>query len=92
VLELAEEALDEVALAVDRGIYGALEFAVLLRGDVGAAAARADQLDHRLSVVAAVGDQRLGGWQPVDQLGDGGLVGGLAGREHDPERQSVLVH
>lgn len=35
-------------------------------------------------------DIRAGGKRSISL--DGGLVGGLAGGEHDPERQAVLVH
>lgn len=74
VLELAEEPLDEVALAVEVSVDRALDLAIRLGGDVGLSACAADQIDDGLGVVAAVGDQGSGRRQALDQRGDGGLV------------------
>jgi len=84
VLELAEVALDEVALSVDRRIDRALDLAVALGRNVGASAARGDQIDDGAGVVAPVGDQRAGGLEAVDQGFDGGLVRRLPRRQDDP--------
>ena len=91
MLELAKVAFDDVALAVESWIDGALDLAVALGRDVGVAAAGADEIDNGLGVVAAVGDQRPGWREPVDQRLDRRLVGCLPGRERDPQRQPVLV-
>ena len=58
---------------------------------MGASAFRSDEVDDRLGVVAAIRDERRGGRQAFNELGDGGLVGGLAGGERDPQRQAILV-
>jgi hypothetical protein len=42
--------------------------------------------DDGLSVVAAVGDERVRRWQTLDQGRHGRLVGCLAGGQDDPER------
>ena len=91
MFELAEEAFDEVALAIERGIDRALDFTIALGGDVSTTALCPDEIDHGLSVIATIGDQRLCGRQAVDQCFDGRLVGCLARREDDPERQPVLI-
>lgn len=91
MLELAEVALDDVALSVDCRVDGALDLAVALGRDVCASAARGDQIDDVAGVVAPVGDQGPGGLEAVDQGFDGGLVGGLTGREDDPQRQTILI-
>ena len=92
LLELAEEALDLVALSVDRRIDGALDLAVSLGRDVSLSAAGAHQIDDGLGVVASIGDEGLSRRQTVDQRLHGGLVRGLAGGEHDPQWQAVLIH
>jgi hypothetical protein len=61
VFELAEEALDEVALPVDFGIDRSLNLAVALGGNMSLSAALADQVDQMLPVIAAVGDDGGGG-------------------------------
>lgn len=91
MLEFAEEALDEIASAVERGLDCALDDAVPLGRDVGAASLGWDEVDDGAGVVAAIGDQRLGGRQAVKQSRDGRLVGGLARRDQQPDRQAVLI-
>ena len=91
MLELAEVSLDDIALSVDRRVDRALDLAVALGWDVGAAASGFDHVDDSAGVVAPVGDQRLGGFEAVDQGLDCGLVRGLTGREDDPQRQTVLI-
>ena len=91
MLELAEEALDQVALAIKCGIDRTLDFAVFLGGDMGLSATRRDQIDNGLGIVTTVGDQSLGRRKAIDQGGDGGLVRGLSGREYQAQRQTVLI-
>ena len=91
MLELAEVSLDDIALPVDCRVDGALDLAVALGRDVGAAASSLDHVDDGAGVVASVGDQRLGGFEAVDQGFDSGLVRSLTGREDDPQRQAVLI-
>ncbi len=91
MFELTEEALDEVALAVERRGDGALDLAVAAGRDVGLAAGLAHQVEDRLSVVAPVGDERLGGRQVGQQDWSEGLVGGLPWRDDEAEGQPLLV-
>jgi hypothetical protein len=56
VLELAEEALDEIALAVDTPVDGAMHETLAGRRDVGFGAAGSDQVEQRIGVIAAIGD------------------------------------
>ena len=58
---------------------------------MGASATGSDEGDDGLGVVAAIGDQRLGRRQAVDQRRDRRFVGRLPGREGYPERQAILV-
>ena len=60
-------------------------------GDVRLAAASLDELEHGVAVVAAV-PHHAGSRQAGQQVGHGGLVRGLAGREQQPDRQSLVVH
>jgi hypothetical protein len=59
MLQLVEEALDEVAVAVGRGLDRALELAVAAGRDVGPSAGRCDAVDDGAGVVAAIGDESL---------------------------------
>lgn len=91
MFKFAEEALDEVALAVDGRIDRSLNLAVALGWDVGVSAALCDQVDQVLPVIAAICDDDGGGVQPFQQRWRGGLVGGLARCESEADRQSVFV-
>jgi len=91
VFELAEVPLDDIALPVDRRVDRALNLSVALGRDVGATAVRGDQVDNGARVVTPVRDERAGGLEASDQGFDGSLVRGLSGREHDPQRQAVLI-
>ncbi len=91
VFEFVEEALDEVALAVERRVDGALALAVTLGRDVRPGAMRDEQFEDGAGVVAAIGDDIAGRSQPFDQRRHGGLVGGLAGCEHEADWQAAAI-
>jgi hypothetical protein len=59
--------------------------------DAGFGAGATDQVDDGVAVVASISDD--GGWdrQPGQQLRHGCHIGGLARREQQPHRQTVLV-
>ncbi len=83
VLELVEEAFDEIALAVQVMGYGALLPAIPLGRDVGARAMVGDAFEDGAGVIAAVGDGVPGR--------HGSLVGGLARGEREAARQAKAV-
>jgi len=91
VFELAEEALDEVALAVDGDVDRAANRALRCAWDARLGAGSADQFDDSVGVVAAVGDNGGRDRQTVEELRHGGHVRGLAGGEQQAHRQAVLV-
>jgi len=91
VFEFVEEALDEVALSVDRWIDRALVLSVALGRDMGGGAAGLDDCDDGAGVVTAIGDDVACQAHPVEQHRGGRLVGGLARREHEPDGQATSV-
>jgi len=92
VLELVEEALDEVALPVSLEIDGADHPHIALAGDVGGGSTRGEEFDDRASAVPAIGDRLASGAQAIDQARQGGLVGSLTGCQQQPNRQAHRVH
>jgi hypothetical protein len=90
-LELVEEALDQVALAIESEIDGSNDLHVALRGDVSGGSEGGEQLDDGAGAVAAVGDGVPCGPQAIDQGRQRGLVGRLAGRQDQPDRQAVKI-
>lgn len=92
MFELVEELLDQVALAVERGIDRALNFPVSLRWDVAPPAARRDQLEDRAGVISPVRDDISGGGMSGKQVSDRRLVRCLPGRQRDRQRQSAMIH
>ena len=67
MFEFVEEALDEVALAVEFGIDRALDVAVALGGDVRPRDVFGNEFENSAGVVAAVGDHVAGQRQAFDQ-------------------------
>mgnify|MGYP007127353029 FL=1 len=92
MFELAEEALNEVALAVNAWIDRPLDLAVALGRNMRVPAALADQIDQVLPVITTVGDDDGGGWKRLQQVRCGGFVGSLSRRECETDRQSLLVN
>lgn len=92
VFELVEVSLDEVALAVDCTIHGALYFPVPLCRDMGLGAAGIDPLDQRHRIIATVSHDLGRAGETVDQGRRGGLVAGLSGADRQADRQARLVH
>ena len=87
VFELAEEAFDEVAPAVQGGVDGALDLAVAAGRDVSLSAAGAHEIEDGLCVVASVGNERLGWWQVGQQGWGDRLVGRLPWADQKAERE-----
>lgn len=91
VFEFVEEALDEVALAVEPGVDGAPHADVALAGDVGPSPARLDHLDDGPGVIAAVGDDVASEGKAAEELRCRGLVGGLARGEHEADGEAAGI-
>jgi hypothetical protein len=92
VLQLAEEALDEVALTVECRVDGSLDLAVAGCRDVGLAAGLAHQIEDGLGIIAAIGDEGPSGRQASEQFRADCLVGGLARRDDEADGQTLLVN
>ena len=90
MLELAEEALHQVALAVDALIDRTVHEALTGRGDVGLGPAVSDQVEERIGVVAPVGDN-VAAFQAVQQQGCRAQIMRLTGGQHEAHRQPVFV-
>ena len=67
VFELAEVSFDEIALAVEWAIDGALDLAVAAGRDMGAATATFDQINYGAGVVAAIGNEVALRLEPFEQ-------------------------
>ena len=91
VLELVEEALDEIALSIEGAVDRALPLAVALGRDVCSRAVIGDQLQDGFGVVATVGDGVGSGLQALEQSRDRRLVGGLAWRDQQPDWQAAGI-
>ena len=90
MLELAEEALDEVALSVDAPVGGSVDDALAGRGNVGLGSASSDEVEQSVGVVAAIGDD-MPAFEAGQQLGGSFQIVGLAGGEYEPDRQAGFV-
>lgn len=90
MLELAEEALDEVALAIDAPVDRAMHQALSGRRNVGRSSAGPDQIEKRICVITAVGDD-MTALEALEQVRCGAQIVGLASREHEPQGQPILI-
>jgi len=91
MLQLVEEALDQVALPIDEVVDRTLDFAVSGSRDVRPATASLDKVDDGPGVIATVGDEVAIRLEPFDQDRRNGLVRRLTLREHDPDWHTLLI-
>jgi hypothetical protein len=85
VLELVEEPLDEVALAIEGEIGRSRLFAVCLRRDDRRDLAPSEGFEERVGVIRLVGDQSLG-LEVFEQRFGLADVGGLPRRQRQRDR------
>ena len=90
MFELAEVALDEVALAVDAFRDSTLDQAIAWAWDVGLGSRGADKPEEGVRVIAAIGDDMTAG-EAFQQAGRGVEIVALAGGKNDPDRQAMLI-
>ena len=91
VLEFAEEALDQIALAVEHLAEAGFPFAVGLRRDVGHRALRLDQIADSIGVISLVG-QNDGAWiKAIEQAERSGSVMRLPRCQAEPDRETFGI-
>lgn len=90
MLQFAEKTLDEIALAVDAAVDRAMHEPPAGRGDMRRCAAGSDEFEQRVGIVAAISDNVVA-LQTGQQIRCGAQVVGLAGRQHEADRQTVLI-
>ena len=86
LLDAIEEALDEVALAVDPSTEGEGALADRARRDVRSGIAAGDEGADAVRVISFVGDDGRSGRDGVEQLGRHRRVAGLSGRQLEAHR------
>jgi len=91
VLDLVEEPLDAVAFAVEDGTETGAPATGDLGGNVRCGPGRLDAAAEPIGVVGFVGQEDRPLAQTAKQLGGGGTVGGLTGREDQFQRQAVRI-
>ncbi len=91
VLELGEQVLDLVAVAVERGVVGKRDFAAAAGRDARLDAPGFQFLTKPGAIVASIGDE-MGGWRQGAEHETGTLViTHLAFREEQDDRPAVTV-
>ena len=91
MFELAEEAFDLIALAVERLAEAGLPFAVGLGGDVRDRTLALDQVADGVAVISLVAEHDRARCEPIEQRQRGRCVVRLARRQSEPERQALPV-
>lgn len=90
MLELAEEAFDQITLAVNAPIDGTVHKALAGRGDVGLGAAGSDQVEQSIGIIAPVGDD-VTAFEAHEQEGCRAQVVVLSGGQDKPYWQAVFI-
>jgi len=90
MLELAEESLDEVALAIDAAVDRAMHQALAGRRNVGRCTAGSDQIEKCICVISAIGDD-MTAFEALEQMRCRAQIVGLASRQHEPHGQPILI-
>lgn len=91
VFEAVEEALDQVAVAIEVAIDGADDADVALAWDVGGGTGGFDGLGYGAAEVAAIGDDITAQGERSKQVWRSGLVRGLTWGERKADRQATAV-
>lgn len=91
MFEFVEEALDEVALAVERLAEAVLPLAVRFGRDVRHRVLGLDQLADAVRIIPLVGEQDRVRSKPVEQRVGGPAVMDLTGGEAQPDRPALCV-
>jgi len=91
VLQLVEETLDEIALAIDRVVDGAVNEPAADAWNVGPRAGLADEVENGVAVVAAVGDDIAPRHQIAQEFRHDALVVSLPCAQNDANRQAFVV-
>src|SRR5215212_8687590 len=92
VLELVEEALDEVAVAVQEWAEGRNVDAPWHRFDVGPGPTIEQRPTQRVAIVGAIGQQDLPGADAVQHIGGAAAIVGLAFAQLQCDRQAVGIN
>jgi len=91
LFDAAEEALDAVALFVERLVVGVLAFSMTPGRDDGIAALVDDKVEQSIGVIGLIGQDILG-WQGFDQFASRGHVVLLARPGDKPDGQAERVY
>ena len=91
MLQFAEEALDEIALAVERLAEAGLLFAVGFGRNVGNGALRLDQVADAVGVIGLVAEHD-GAWGKAIEEGEGSRrIMRLARAQAEPDREPLAI-
>jgi hypothetical protein len=92
MLQLVKEPLDEIALAINRVVDGAMNQPAAEAWNMGPCPGLADEVENSVAVIAAVCDDIAPGRQIPQELGHDALVVRLACGQNDADRQAMVVH
>lgn len=92
MLQLVEETLDEIALAIDRVVDGAANEPAAKAWNVGSCSGLTDEVENGVAVVTAVGDNVAPRRQIPQELRHDALVVSLPCGQNDANRQTIVVH
>ena len=90
MFELAEEALDQIALSIDASIDGAMHDALAGRRDVCFGASCPDQVEQCVGVIGTIGNDMLA-LEAFEKVWRGANIMCLTCGQYQPNRKAILV-
>lgn len=90
MFELAEEPLDQIALAIDAPTHGSLDYSLAGGGNMSPRAAGLDHVQESVGVIATIGHY-VAAREPLQQEGCSTQIVSLPRSQYQPNWQSVLI-
>jgi hypothetical protein len=92
VLQLVEEAFDEIALAINGAVDRTMNKSAAEAWNVRPCPSLTNEVENGITIVAAIGDNVASRPEVAEEAWHGALVVGLSSGENDANRQAIVVH
>lgn len=92
MLQLIKESLDEIALAIDRVVDGAIDQPAAEARNMGPSSSFANEVENGVAIVAAICDHVAPGRQMPQEVGHSALIVRLSCAQNNSYRQAIVIY